>query len=264
MVSLSPKGNYLAAARDYDDAVLIWDIKSRRLLWSLPHPHDVLSLSWSPDEKRIVSASWDAFIRIWNVETATQMRDSLRAESSTRTISWSPNGKYIAYGCISGECCILDADNFEVISRISAHNSSEIRGICWNPGSNRVATASTDKRIAISEAKTGKELLSMEGHKKTVLTVAWSPDGNRIASGSEDRSIIIWDANSGEMTNILEGHRDDVDCITFNYDGTKIISGSHDWTLRVWDISTKCLLEKTREIYPPLSIEERRRFNIEN
>jgi WD40 repeat protein len=51
----------------------------------------------------------------------------------------------------------------------------------------------SEHSVRLWETSTGKELLSLEGHRSYVYSVAFSPDGKTLASGSADASILIWD-----------------------------------------------------------------------
>jgi WD40 repeat protein len=42
------------------------------------------------------------------------------------------------------------------------------------------------------DAETGKELLTVGGHSRSVQSVAWGPDGKRLASASLDAAVQVY------------------------------------------------------------------------
>jgi WD40 repeat protein len=50
----------------------------------------------------------------------------------------------------------------------------------------------SDDRVAVWDAATGRELLTLKAHGEAVLSLAWSPDGKRLASASRDRLVQIY------------------------------------------------------------------------
>ena len=59
-------GRFIAAAGD-DHTVKVWDVKSRSLLVALRgHSRPVACVSFSPDGHKIISASYDGDIKLWD------------------------------------------------------------------------------------------------------------------------------------------------------------------------------------------------------
>jgi WD40 repeat protein len=69
------------------------------------------------------------------------------------------------------------------------------------------------------EASSGKELLTLRGHKHFVTRVVFSPDGQRLASASNDRTVKVWEASSGKELLTLRGHTKEVTHVAFSPDG---------------------------------------------
>ena len=85
------------------------------------------------------------------------------------------------------------------------------------------------------DARSGKVLLPIMGHGKSVYSVAISSDGTRIVSGGGDNTVRVWDARSGKELLTLKGHTGDVYSVAISSDGSRIVSGSADKTVKVWD-----------------------------
>ena len=78
------------------------------------------------------------------------------------------------------------------------HEEGMVRQIALSPDSQRLVVAGGlgpgPKQIRVLRASTGKVLLTMEGHRGTVVSVAFSPDGHRIVSSAVNptsRKILV-------------------------------------------------------------------------
>ncbi len=78
------------------------------------------------------------------------------------------------------------------------------------PDGARIVTGSQDNTARVWDAKTGAELLKLQGHTGTVTGVAVTPDGARIVTGSDDNTARMWDAKTGAELLKLQGHTGDV------------------------------------------------------
>jgi WD40 repeat protein len=68
----------------------------------------------------------------------------------------------------------------------------------FSPDGGAIVSASWDNTVKIWEARTGRLLHTLEGHKNWVRSAAFSPDGSAIVSASRDKTVKIW-AVAGEM-----------------------------------------------------------------
>ena len=91
------------------------------------------------------------------------------------------------------------------------------------------------------------EMVTFNGHKKSVTTLAFDNDGSRLASGGTEGEIIIWDRVAEVGLFRLKGHRGAVTAIHFiphpNLPLTAhpgfLVSTSRDTYLKLWDLSTQ-------------------------
>lgn len=87
--------------------------------------------------------------------------------------------------------------------------------------------------VKVWDARTGREVRSLEGHEDFVTACAISPDGGLIASAGGDGSVRVWRVD-GEPLRTLDGHTARVWSCAFTPDGRFLVSGAWDSTVRVW------------------------------
>lgn len=151
-----------------------------------------------------------------------------------RTLSWSPDGRYIASAGDSNAVEISSARSGEQV-RIFAGHAGSIRSVAWSPDGKCIASASEDRRVHIWEVKTGRILLTYTEHTHYVDSISWSPDSQRIASVSIDKTARVWDAANGNTFFIYRGHADVIYRVVWSPDGRSIASAGYDSTIQIWN-----------------------------
>lgn len=73
-------------------------------------------------------------------------------------------------------------------------------------------------------------------HDGAVTCVAFSPDGRSCVSGGEDREILLWDTTTGALRyRFPAGHRGTVTAVQFT-PRSQLVSVGHDLTVRLWTL----------------------------
>jgi len=171
---------------------------------STRHTARINALSWSPDGKRLASASYDRTIQVWDPLKAhrsgffTQLLSSQRQElvyaghrERVTALSWSPNGKQIVSSSSDKTIQVWDTLTGRR-SFLYTNRSAGIHAAAWSPDHRLIACGSNDKTVQVWDVATRKPIATYHGHTNYVTSVAWSPDGGHLASGSVDRSVQVW------------------------------------------------------------------------
>ncbi|MGV9364265.1 nSTAND1 domain-containing NTPase [Amycolatopsis sp. NPDC003731] len=206
----------------------------RTVLIYAGHPRDLEHVAWSPDGRRVATASYDQTVQVWEADTGTKLLTLEGHGDRVWGVAWSPDGTRLLTGSRDRTARVWDAHAGIGLLTLRGHQEG-VWGVAWSPDGRRVATSSYDQVARVWDADTGAELLTLEGHQRDLGGVAWSPDGTRLATGSRDRTARVWDARTGAELLTLRGHQDGLWDVAWSPDGHRLVTVSDDRTARVWD-----------------------------
>jgi hypothetical protein len=244
-VSYSPDGRYIASG-SRDGTIKIWDattgalsyVRSRGIV-------DLGSIASVIVPMGVIlprGVGMTGTIKIWDATTGAELRTLTGHSDWVSSVSYSPDGRYIASGSEDNTIKIWDATTGALVRTLTGH-SSVVYSVSYSPDGRYIASGSWDGTIKIWDATTGALVRTLTGHSGYVLSVSYSPDGRYIASGSWDGTIKIWDATTGTLVRTLTGHSSGVNSVSYSPDGRYIASGSWDATVKVWAVDDFTLQE---------------------
>ena len=201
------------------------------------HADIVISAAYSPDGRRIVTASWDKTARIWDAATGAQLAVLSGHGGLVVSARYSPDGRRIVTASIDKTARIWDAATGAQLAVLSGH-TRDLESAEYSPDGRRIVTASFDKTGRIWDAATGVQLAVFSGHGDVVSSAGYSPDGRHIVTAASDKTARIWDAATGAQLAVLCGHGGVVNAAGYSPDGRRIVTASDDKTVRIWDAAT--------------------------
>jgi WD40 repeat protein/tRNA A-37 threonylcarbamoyl transferase component Bud32 len=204
------------------------------------HTASVNGVCFSPDGRRLATASWDRTVRLWDAATGQELRALTGHAGSLTSVCFSPDGRRLASASDDKTVRVWDAATGQELRALKGH-THEVQSVCFSPDSRRLA--STDSGgyhepggIKIWDAATGQELRALKGHTDTA-SVCFSPDGRRLASTAQN-TVQVWDADAGQEVRALKADRGVLTGVCFSPDGRRLATASSDHTVRVWDAAT--------------------------
>ncbi|KAJ5556405.1 hypothetical protein N7494_000320 [Penicillium frequentans] len=262
----STAGFRLACGSD-EGKVKVFDLHKRKAVASLDsHVSLVRSLSFSPSENALLSASRDKTVIIWDAKTWKTRRiipvlESVEAASfiadSGLCVIGGENGKLRVWDCNRGS---------EVTEEQEAGEEYEsIISIQYLPGLPYVMTVHADQTIRLhsiqplSDYKPGSDLppltitrrisgnddeiidLAFVGPDRSMLALATNTESIRVVSvaPSEDRPSAEGEQFFGADIAHLEGHEDIIIAIDVDWSGHWLATAAKDNTARLWRLDPK-------------------------
>ncbi len=211
-----------------------------RHTWPIPvaclrHGQEVSSAAFSPDGRRVVTASKDGTARIWDVSTGHAIGKPMRHQGEVVTAEWSPDGRSIATGSKDHTVRLWDART-GLPAGPPLRQGGEVTTAQWSPTGGCLLTVAADGTARFWDTRSGSPRSQGQLREK-VGWAGWSPDGRHVATFLSE-SARIWDAATGEPSSLPMRHGDRVHSAAFSPDGRLLVTASSDETARVWDAVT--------------------------
>ena len=203
--------------------------------------HSSLVNSIKVDEfsNKLITASFDKSIKIWDLETGECLKTLNDHKHCVTSILIIPNNKFIT-GYVDGIIKIWDLNSFVCLNTL--RNTASVYALC-QISDNQIAFGCHNGSITIFDLNSLANVKSIKAHQSHIRYLL-SFDKTRLISSSEDE-IKIWSLETYECINILEGHTDMVRNFDFTSDGF-LVSCSRDQTIKLWQIETGKMLKSIK------------------
>jgi hypothetical protein len=123
---------------------------------------------------------------------------------------------------------------------------SYVVSVAFTPDSRLLVAGNVDRTVHVLELASGREIMTLNGHGRSVAAVAVAPGGRLLATadghpisryweGMPPQTVRFWDVASGKELARLDGFGCDVTALAFHPDGKRLVGGLRNGTALVWE-----------------------------
>jgi WD40 repeat protein len=164
------------------------------------HAARILAVAFSPDGKKLATASSDKSAKVWDANTGKELYQLSGHSDMVLAITFSPDGKQIATASADHTVILWDANSGKPSGNFQAH-SKAVYAVAFSPDGKRLATGSADRTAKLWDVASRRELKTFpepghgeSGHTDEVHGITFSPDGMCLVTASYDGTAKVWDA----------------------------------------------------------------------
>jgi len=205
------------------------------------HASVVTACAVTPDGRRVVSASGDRTLKVWDLGSGRLLITLEGHAGPVTACAVTPDGRRVVSASWDRTLELWDLDSGRALTTFEGH-TDYVTACAVIPDGRRVVSASYDGTLKVWDLDSGHLLATFQGHAHGVTACAVTPDGRRVVSASRDRTLKLWDLDSGRVLVTFEGHAGWVTACAVIPDGRRVVSASDDRTLRLWDLDDGRLL----------------------
>jgi WD40 repeat protein len=206
----------LAAGTRYGVRALAFSSDSKRLAWGTwgsgrihivdltsgkdevldAHDDGICTLAWTPDQRHLVSGSYDQTVKVWNVASKRLVRQ-LGEPLCGHSMAWCPSKDKLAVAAWDNSVRIWDVPQGKVDAVLSGFEG-RLRAVAWSPDGKQIASVGLNKFVVLWDATTGQIVRRLASESPRLMSVGWSPDGKILAAQGVDSVVHGWDGDSAE------------------------------------------------------------------
>ncbi len=188
-----------------------------------------------PDGRRILSASTDGTVRLWDPFGEKELKRIRVAgdDSNLRALSWSEDGTKFLVGS-DGLDARMSLYNVEPGEELRSYETAKhpTKAVLLMDNATRAVSAG-NSMLHVWDAKREKEVRKFGAG---VEAAAFTPDARLALTANADHSVSVWDVEQKSSLHQFTGHTARITSLAISADGRLGVSADEEGSIRLWNL----------------------------
>ncbi len=254
-------GILTAVSASADGSLVLWDVQSgtiiRRFGPDHPDTNDleghtarVNAVTFSPSGERMVSASSDTTLIVWDVETGTLIHRMEGHGSPVMAVKFVPDGNSVISGSEDYTIRQWDAATGEEITPIDAPVGGQVYCLDITPQADTVLVCVRNEIHFWNIAQWQETSLLADNRAEedgNLLSLSLSGDGRRWIAGTAMGKVRVWNREQADEIRRFNTNGTPLGTVAISADGRTLLTGTHDYCGGIlWDIESGSAIQQFR------------------
>jgi WD40 repeat protein len=222
------------------------------------HTRAISALAVCPDGNRLISASHDTTLKLWELDTGEEIRTLVGHGGEVTTVAACPGGRRAVSGSTDKTIRVWDLDTGSAIQVLTGHEAA-VTTLSMSADGRLLVSGSHDRTVRLWSMETGLLVREPLRSADPVKAICLTPDGGLVMVASNDRrrpgragraTLEMWDLTAGKIIRTLMRHDGSIEGLAVRSDGRFAVSGSTEVKhpdsmherrtprLKLWDLET--------------------------
>jgi len=241
----------LTASRD--KTIIVWTLTreperfgyARRALRG--HNGFVSDVVISSDGQFALSGSWDATLRLWEINSGKCTRRFIGHTKDVLAVAFSSENRQIVSASRDRTVKLWNTLGECKFTCVEGGHGDWVSAVRFPPVPNAqtFVSAGWDNLVKVWSTQTLKNPKNLVGHTGYLNTVTVSPDGSLCASGGKDGVANLWDLSEGKLLYTLDAE-DIIHALCFSPNRYWLVAATTK-SIKIWDLESKNMVDEIRE-----------------